>query len=138
MKFRRFKVKVRELVMSHLKKKEVNNYRGVRAVCLPSILNRDNPSFVLSNFLKNWLRKIKVFQWRITPSSCIIWKCIIWRAEICCSYCDCSWNTPIHIHTFYLKTSSTRYSMVEKFCAQGCCACTISLAIQIPISTCST
>lgn len=39
---------------------------------IPSVSNRDNSGFVLSNVLKDRLREVKVLTWRVTPTTVAI------------------------------------------------------------------
>jgi hypothetical protein len=48
----------------------------------PSVGNRDNTSFVLSNALKNRLREIEMMKRRVTPTTSVIGKSVVRRTEI--------------------------------------------------------
>lgn len=105
---------------------------------IPSVLNRDNPCFILSNALKDGLGEIKMLQWRITPPSIIVRKCTVWRTEISCSDNNGSWEAPLSgIYAFDFKASSTGHAIVEQGSAQSSCVCPITLTIQISIPTSS-
>ena len=104
---------------------------------IPSVLDRDYSSFVLSHVQEYRLCKIKVLQRRITPSSSIVRESAVWRAKVCCSHSDGSRETPLDIHTFDLKASSTSEASVEQRSTQGSCVRTITLAIKISISASS-
>lgn len=102
----------------------------------PSILNRDYSSFVLSNVLKDRLRKIKVMLRRVAPASSIIRQGIIWWAKISSS--DKNWTRQaplVVIYTFDLKAGSTAQPAVEKSSTQCSSICSIPLTVKIPIPT---
>lgn len=105
--------KNKNLKVTHQIKEQINHFSKVKlknehCKYVPSAGDRDNTSSVLSNVLKDWLRKIKVILRRVAPSFNIVWEGIIWWAEI--SGCDHNGarKTPFWvIHTLNLITRTT-------------------------------
>ena len=106
---------------------------------IPSVRNRHNSSSILSNVLEDRLRKVKVMQRRIAPTSCIVRESIVWRAEIGgCDHNGASQAPLTIIHALNLIARTTAQSIVKQSCAQSCSICSITLAIQVSITTSST
>lgn len=106
---------------------------------LPSVRNRHNSSFVLSNVLEDRLRKVKVVLRRVAPASSIVRQGIVWRAEI--SGCDHNGarKAPFWvIHTPNFIARTTPQPIVEQSSAQSSSVCSIPLAVEISIPTSTT
>ena len=105
---------------------------------LPPESHGDYSSTVLSNFEESWFCHIKMLEWRIAPSTIVISLCKIWGAKVCSCDSDGAREAPPGvIIASHFVTSTTGQAIVEQGCAQSCSVSSISLAVQVPITTCS-
>lgn len=103
---------------------------------LPSVGNRHNSCSVLSNVLEDRLREIKVLQWRVAPTSCVVGEGIVWRAEIGGSDHNGAWQAPFRVTSaLNLIARATAQPVVEQSRTQSSSVCSIALTVQVTIPT---
>ncbi|KRY03475.1 hypothetical protein T12_13702 [Trichinella patagoniensis] len=73
---------------------------------------------------------------RIAPASGIVRKSIVWRTEVGRSDDNGAWKTPlVLVNAPNLITRATAEAIVEESSAQSCSVSSVSLTVEIPITT---
>lgn len=105
----------------------------------PSVRNRHNPSLVNGYTFENRLREIEMVERRIAPATSVIRESIVWRAEVSCSDDNGAWKTPlVFTSTCNLIARAAAEATVEESSAQSCSVRSISLTVEISITTSTT
>lgn len=106
---------------------------------LPSEGHRHNTSPVLSDLQESRFCHVKMRAGRVAPATIVTWQCVVWRAEVGCGHHDGAGKAPLLvIVALDLVARTATGTVIKERRAERCCVCAVSLAVHIPIATCST